>query len=138
MGTTQSIKKVNYEDVQYTIKNKNNYVLINTMNKNEQQGLIFGTLPYDKEEEFINNYLKNPTIHIVIYDKNACENRPMEKYNQLIKLGFTNVYIYPGGLFEWLLLQDVYGNEFFPTINDEKDILKYKGSSLFNTMMLRN
>ena len=55
------------------------------------------------------------------------------KYNQLMQLGFKNVYIYPGGLFEWLLLQDIYGNELFPTTNEEKDLLKYKSPKrIFN------
>ena len=33
---------------------------------------------------------------------------------------------YPGGVFEWLLLQDIYGNDNFPTTKKELDILKYK------------
>ena len=32
-------------------------------------------------------------------------------------------------MFEWLLLQDIYGNEQFPTLGKELDILKYKPSS---------
>ena len=35
------------------------------------------------------------------------------KYEQLIKLGFRNVYIYPGGMFEWLCLQDIYSNDLY-------------------------
>ena len=48
------------------------------------------------------------------------------KYNQLINLGFQKVYIYLGGLFEWLCLQDIYGKNNFPTIGEELDILKYR------------
>ena len=135
MGMTQSINKVNFEDVQYAVKHKN-YLLINTLSKDEQNILIHGTVSYHKEESIINEYLKNPNINIIIYDKNASENRPFEKYNQLTKLGFTNVYIYPGGLFEWLLLQDIYSEENFPTTSKEMDILKYKGVSKFNVFML--
>ena len=29
-------------------------------------------------------------------------------------------------MFEWLLLQEIYGDENFPTISRELDILKYK------------
>ena len=126
MGMTQSINKVNYEDVQYAVKNKK-YLLINTLSKEEQNVLIYGTISHHKEENIINEHLKTPDINIIIYDKNASENRPFEKYNQLTKLGFTNVYIYPGGLFEWLLLQDIYSEENFPTTAQEMDILKYKG-----------
>ena len=50
----------------------------------------------------------------------------IKKYNQLMQLGFKNVYIYPGGLFEWLLLQDIYGDDMFKTTNNVIDILKYK------------
>ena len=137
MGMTQSINKVNFEDVQYAVKHKN-YLLINTLSKDEQNILIHGTVSYHKEESIINQYLKTPNINIIIYDKNASENRPFEKYNQLTKLGFTNVYIYPGGLFEWLLLQDIYSEENFPTTSKEMDILKYKGVSKFNVFMLND
>ena len=30
-------------------------------------------------------------------------------------------------MFEWLLLQDIYGDDEFPTTTKELDILKYKG-----------
>ena len=72
--------------------------MINTLSKEEQNVLIYGTISHHKEENIINEHLKTPDINIIIYDK-MFENRPFEKYNQLTKLGFTNVYIYPGGLF---------------------------------------
>ena len=62
----------------------------------------------------------------------------MTKYTQLLNLGFTNVYIYPGGLFEWLCLQDIYGFENFPTTKKELDILRFKGRSIFNTFLLHD
>lgn len=137
MGAAQSIKKVNFDDVQYSIK-KDNHILINTMDKNDQDVLISGTIPCNKEETLINDNLKTASIHIILYDKNACENRPLERYNQLLKLGFANVYIYPGGMFEWLLLQDIYGSDNFPTTRTEMDILKYKSNNLLNIQMLRD
>ena len=48
----------------------------------------------------------------------------------MIDLGFINVYIYLGGLFEWLLLQDIYGRDLFKTTKNELDILKYKPDSI--------
>ena len=51
---------------------------------------------------------------------------------------FTNVFIYPGGLFEWLLLQDIYGFDDFPTTKKERDHLKYKGKSVFTNKLLTN
>jgi hypothetical protein len=41
-------------------------------------------------------------------------------------LGFENVYIYRGGMFEWLLLQDIYGFDEFQTTSKITDLLKYK------------
>ena len=74
----------------------------------------------------------------MIYGENSCDNKLVKKYNQLIKLGFINVYIYTGGLFEWLLLQDIYGNDYFKTTTVENDFLKYKGIQKFNIKLLCN
>ena len=77
-----------------------------------------------KEENFSEHDIKD--IEIIIYGKNCSDKTVLNKYNQLNSLGFTNVGIYIGGIFEWLLLQDIYGNENFPTTIKEIDILKYK------------
>ena len=55
-----------------------------------------------------------------------------EKYSKLVKIGVEQVYIYKGGLFEWMLLQDIYGEELFKTTSKIQDILKYKPPSLIN------
>ena len=140
MGNSVTVtKKVNFEDIKYVMKNKNNqYLLINTMGSNEQDCLIKNTIPIHKEERIINSNLNNKKITIIIYSKNANENKLVEKYNQLNALGFFNVYIYPGGLFEWLCLQDIYGFDEFPTNKKELDILKFKAKSVFNTFLLRD
>ena len=59
-----------------------------------------------------------------------------DKYDQLLKLGFSKVYIYPGGMFEWLCLQDIYSDDNFPTNKKELDILKYKPDSILNKLYL--
>ena len=46
-----------------------------------------------------------------------------------------NVFIYSGGMFEWLCLQDIYGNELFQQ-QKELDILKYKPISNFSKLYL--
>lgn len=139
MGNEVSTKKVNFEDIQYLFKNKKKYILINTLKSNEQEVLIKNTLPVEREEKMINEMIyKNNSITIIVYDKNANAPNLMTKYTQLLNLGFINVYIYPGGLFEWLCLQDIYGFEHFPTTKKELDILKYKGRSVFNTYLLDN
>jgi hypothetical protein len=73
---------------------------------------------------------------IVIYGMNSSDESIVAKYNQLNKLGFTNIYVYVGGLFEWLLLQDIYGDDMFKTTKKELDILKFKGKSKLNLLEL--
>lgn len=138
MGAQQSINKINYEDVQYAIKN--NYVIINTLAENEQELLISHTTSASQEVEIINRLIKSSMKDktIIIYGKNSNDNKSLEKYQQLISLGFVNVYIYCGGLFEWLLLQDIYGEDEFPTTKKELDIIKYKPRKIFNVMYLNN
>jgi len=138
MGNQSSIaKKVNFEDIQEIIQNKKKAIIINTLDPSEQNCLISKTIIISNEENMINTYLKrNKNINIIIYGKNAHQTKLFKKYEQLLKLGFINVYIYPGGLFEWLCLQDIYGKENFPTTTDELDILKYKAPSIFNDNLL--
>jgi hypothetical protein len=40
-----------------------------------------------------------------------------------------------GGIFEWLLLQDIYGKELFPTTKKEADLLKFKAPSVLNQQL---
>lgn len=132
MGNQSSIKKVNFEDVQNILHKKKNALLINTLpnNKLDQQCIIPTTINSMEEEEIINNYLnEQKKIKIVIYGKNCHDVNVYEKYNQLATLGFVNIFIYPGGMFEWMLLQETYTNEHFPTTNKELDILKFKPNS---------
>ncbi len=135
MGQSQSIKKVNFEDIQQTITTNNKYLLINTLKISEQKCLIKGTISPDKEISVINSNLNNTNLRIIIYGKNAADETIYKKYNQLIKLGFYNIYLYPGGVFEWLLLQDIYGSDNFPTTSFELDHLKYRAHSAFNYLL---
>ena len=134
MGNTQSIQKINFEDVQYVIRNSELFLLINTLNESEQQCLLINTINANQEVEIINKYLKNgnKNIKIILYGKNCNDEKIYTKYNQLKSLGFYNVFIYTGGLFEWLMLQDIYGDNEFPTSKKETDILKYKPSKVLN------
>lgn len=139
MGNNQQKQKVNFEDVQFVIKNSDTHLLINTMSENLQNCLIVNTIPIDKEEILINKLLNNgdnKNIKIIIYGKNSNDETPIKKYEQLLDLGFSNIYIYSGGLFEWLLLQDIYGNELFPTTTKQNDLLKYKSNKLLNIPLI--
>lgn len=141
MGASASISKANYEDMQYVCRTKSNnssyssyndnhaHMLINTLPPGMQGCLIPGTMPIDEEESAMNAALSAPdgkNREIIVYGKNANDDTVYKKYQQLMGLGFRNVCIYPGGMFEWLLLQDIYGVANFPTTSKEQDILKYK------------
>ena len=135
MGNKLSIQKVNFEDIQNVLNNQvKNVLIINTLeNTSEAQYCILpGTVSYANEEKIINNYLNdNKKIRIIIYGKNVNDISIYKKYTQLVELGFENVYVYPGGMFEWLLLQDIYGDDLFKTTAKELDILKYKPENQF-------
>ena len=138
MGNKMSIRKVGYEDVQFVIKHKKNYILINTLTITEQNCLIPGTISIKNEEVIINKNL-NKNTNIIIYGKNANDESIFKKYEQLLTLGCGSVFVYTGGLFEWLLLQDIYGKDEFPTTSYELDILKYRAESVLqNKLMLEN
>ena len=138
-SSLQGIQKINFEDVQVVCKNPELYLLMNTLTEMEQGCLITGTISPKQEETLINRYMKtNPTIRIVVYGRNNNDETIYKKYNQLQRLGFTNVFLYMGGMFEWLLLQDIYGFEEFPTTTKQLDILKYKPVQRLNIALLEN
>ena len=120
--------KINYEDVQFILKHHDGHLLINTLSENEQHCLIAHTVSIQQEEQLVNACLAQgrKDVRIVIYGKNCNDDHAIAKYNQLTSLGFFHVYVYVGGLFEWLMLQDIYGENEFPTTKKELDILKYK------------
>tara|TARA_B100001758_G_C18416240_1_gene620002 strand:+ start:5890 stop:6333 length:444 start_codon:yes stop_codon:yes gene_type:complete len=130
-GNSRSIKKVNFEDIQQIFRTNQNSLLINTLSENEQSCLIKGTVSIQDEIRLINENMYRSSINIIVYGKNTSETSPYKKVEQLMGLGFYNVYLYPGGLFEWLCLQDIYGFEEFPTTGKELDILRYKPVSAF-------
>lgn len=138
MGNTQSSIKINYEDMQYIIKNPEGHLLINTLSTTEQNCLIINTININNEENIINGCIKRGAkdIKIIIYGKNSNDEKVYNKYSQLSSLGFYNVYVYTGGLFEWLMLQDIYGEKEFPTTKKELDILKYKPNKVLNVPLL--
>lgn len=127
--------KIGFEDVKYAIDNPSYYLIINTLPASEQSCLIKNTLPCMVEETTINEKIAQFQMRkccIILYGRNSSDSTTDKKYKQLCSLGFTNVYIYCGGLFEWLLLQDVYGNNEFPTTAKELDILKYRYPKQFD------
>ena len=124
---------MSFEDVQKVIANRNNYIIINTMPLNEQHCLIPNTISCVEEETQINQLMNQYDFYsktFVVYGKNCNDESVEKKCAQLKQLGFSNVYCYMGGMFEWLCLQDIYGEDEFPTTTKELDILKYRGLSV--------
>jgi rhodanese-related sulfurtransferase len=122
-------KYINFEDMQIILKKREKYIIINTLSIHEQDCLIKYTLPYNEEEKIINDslsFFNKSNKKIIIYGKNSYDNSIDKKYKQLLNLGFVDIYIYKGGMFEWLLLQDIYGFELFPTTSKNLDLLKYR------------
>jgi len=122
------VKKIGFEDTKsFLVGHK--CILINTLLSDEQHCLIRGTLPASLEEKNINDLLdKNEVLQqrIVVYGKNCVDESAERKAKQLMSLGFSEVFLYVGGMFEWMLLQDIYGESEFPTTGKVLDILKYK------------
>ena len=133
-----SVRKIGFEDIKYLLNKGNKFIIINTMHENEQDCLIKGTTMPKDEVVIINKALSNPNLTIVIYGKNYNDDSIYKKFDNLINLGFVNVYVYPGGIFEWLLLQDIYSESEFPTTKNELDLLKFKPIPVINNLLLTN
>ena len=127
MGSSQSVIRINFKDIQECL-NSNDTIIINTLPEHRQDCLINGTISAENEIELINKCLKeSKDVKIIIYGESSQDDSVYKKYEQLRSLGFYNVFIYSGGLFEWLLLQDIYGEDLFPTTTKIIDHLKYSG-----------
>jgi hypothetical protein len=130
-----TVNKISFEDIQYATKNKIQYIIINTLPSDDQNCLILNTVPHAMEEKVINDLLSQYLLRdkiIIVYGKNTNDDTVEKKCRQFMSLGFIDVYAYLGGLFEWLLLQDIYGEDEFPTTTCVLDILKYKSQSIFS------
>ena len=140
MTATNKICAIGFEDIlqfQRTTKegHTGNLILINTLSLNEQEILICKTISAKEEEHILNELLETyqtRRVQIVIYGRNSADITVFDKQEQIRKLGFTHVYVYLGGLFEWLLLQDIYGVDAFKTTNICRDILKYSPAKSLN------
>jgi hypothetical protein len=103
---------------------KGEFILLNTLPVQEQNYLIKGTINAVLENDFINSLAKKDRgKEIIIYGRDHLDMSVIEKYNKLKKIGFTKIYIYFGGLFEWSLLQEIYGVNNFQTDGNVTDPL---------------
>ena len=127
MGNKLGYHKIGFETMQEYTSQK--VLIINTLDSSRQDCLIAGTILYQEEEGYVNSLLNGDKKEtIVVYGTNYLDKSVIKKTDQLVELGFTNIFIYVGGLFEWLLLQDIYGKDNFPTIGEELELLKFKPS----------
>ena len=136
MGNSLSIKKIGFEDIQYIFRSNKDHIIISTLSEKEQGCLIKNTVSPNNEVDIINKALGKISLFIVIYGRNKLDDSVYDKYRTLINHGFTNVFVYPGGLFEWVCLQDIYGEDNFPTTKRELDILKFKPQVKLNKLLL--
>ncbi len=139
---------INFEDVQSIIgvsgsglkqRGNDQFLLISTLDAANQNHVIKSTISAQEEEERINEIISGKNddaenIMLVVYGKHVTDEKVITKYNQLKGLGFSTVLVYPGGMFEWLLLQDIYGADLFPITSTNKcrdiDILEYRPTSI--------
>jgi hypothetical protein len=130
---SKPIRKITFKDLQLALSSPD-YIVINTLLITEQDCLIKNTLRHDLEEKTVNDLLNGYDLgakKFIVYGKNSLDETAEKKYQQLMTLGFAQVYLYSGGLFEWMLLQDIYGADEFPTTKKVLDILKYSGPPTF-------
>ena len=120
---------INFDVMQTILRNSSEYLILNVLPIDDQDCLIRGTINAKNEEQILNQMIESiatPNKKIVIYGKNCNDEKVTAKLNQLQKLGLTDVFVYRGGLFEWMLLQDIYGEKEFPTTKREIDLLRFK------------
>jgi len=139
--TEPAFIKIGFEDMKTIIKT--DYIIINTMPHTFQANLITGTINAMSEESIINRILDHYEMKqkkIVLYGMNSTDETVEKKAKQLQTLGFSEIYIYYGGMFEWLLLQELYGFNEFPTTEKihSVDILKYRPRKILDILRIGN
>ena len=127
MGNSFGSARPNCVDFEYVLKRYTHTTLISTIPGSRGNHRIKYTLDPADEVDAINKYISSSeNTEIIVYGTNCADTSVFTKYEQLSSLGFTNLKLYCGGLFEWILLQDVYGDDTFQTNHEVDDILKYK------------
>ena len=121
-GIASKVKRIGFEEL---IQSLSTSILINTLPIKEQDILISSTVHANDEISRVEHAIKNHTL-IIIYGRNSRDDTVYTKYEQLWNMGHKQLAIYTGGLFEWLLLQDIYGHDKFPTTSKTLDLLKFR------------
>jgi hypothetical protein len=117
----------------YAIRQPDKFIVINVLALHEQDCLINGTIDASQEEHILNQMIQSvttPDKKIILYGKHCNDQMIDAKINQLQSLGLNEIFVYRGGLFEWMLLQDVYGDKDFPTTKKVLDLLRFKPTTV--------
>jgi hypothetical protein len=114
------IQRASFEDVEAA---QEGAAVIITVLAEHETVLIKGTVPFDEEVARVEHAIRRKE-HIIVYGRNSNDEAVYKKYDQLVKLGGRPL-VYTGGLFEWLLLQDIYGDR-IQTTTKTLDLLKYR------------
>lgn len=90
-------------------------MLFNGLKKQYHSCVIPGTIPYPDMRKSIKTITLEhiPIVYCANYSCNASHKFAEKKLNHL-----DTVYIYSGGILEWLLLQKKYGKKKYPTNGD--------------------
>lgn len=134
-------KRVGFDDVLLAVREPEKYLLINTLPVHEQSCLICSTISITEEEVLINQLISSYTHHdktVILYGKNGADTSVDRKYQQLTGLGFRDVFVYAGGMLEWMLLQDAFGKDEFLTTSTLLDLLRFQAPSVFKIPRLQN
>ncbi len=97
--------------------------LINTLPPHDQRCRIAGTLSVEAEIAAVNGCRARDAQLVVVYGRHSTDLSARAKREQLLGLGFVHVEVYVGGLFEWLMLREVFGAEEFPVDGTPPDDL---------------
>ena len=120
---------INFDTMKYAIQQPDRFIIINVLPLHEQDCLIYGTIEAQQEEYILNQMIQSittPDKKIIVYGKHCNDGAIDTKIDQLQNLGLTEIFIYRGGLFEWMLLQDIYGDAEFSTTKKVLDLLRFK------------
>lgn len=120
---------INFDKVKEAIRLPHDFIIINVLPTFEQGCLIAGTTDAMKEESILNDMMSSLSVadkKIIVYGKHCNDENVSVKVQQLQILGIKDLFVYRGGLFEWMLLQDIYGHSEFPTTSRMNDILQFK------------
>lgn len=115
----------------YLRENNDSWLLISTLpdTPDGQKCLIEKTTACSREETLMNRIIegkRQQDICVIIYGRHHMDENVQKKWKQIRGMGFTRAHKYAGGMFEWLLLQDVYGEDNFPTTTKAADILEFE------------